>query len=205
MKKFLTKGLVAVLLLSLLLTTVSSVAMAAGYVKATKGSTWIRQEPDRRAKSLASLPKGKQAAQVSIAGKNSGGTAPDGEGRTGIVWYSVEYKGVRGWVSSKYVTFTEKKPAAAATKKPATTTKEVFNDTRKVDKGTVQITGANVNVRGSASQEKGSGILGRVKKGKVLTFTGLISKDHRGIDWYQVVFNGKNAWVSSKYAKIVKK
>ena len=47
--------------------------------------------------------------------------------------------------------------------------------------------------------------VGTFKKGQYLTFTGKVSKDSRGIDWYSVTTaNGTKAWVSSVYCKLEK-
>ena len=47
--------------------------------------------------------------------------------------------------------------------------------------------------------------VGTFKKGQRMKFTGKISTDSRGIDWYSVTTsNGTKAWVSSVYCKLEK-
>lgn len=59
------------------------------------------------------------------------------------------------------------------------------------------------NIRTKASLSGKS--LGTFKKGETLKFTGKVSRDSRGIDWYSVrTKNGANAWVSSVYTALEK-
>ena len=83
----------------------------------------------------------------------------------------------------------------------------VYDDaTRKallaVDRSqTVEITGASVNIR-SAPGTEGTRILGVVHKGDKLPYQGM-TKPLDGRDWYLVAYKNQNAWVSSKYGKLV--
>lgn len=65
----------------------------------------------------------------------------------------------------------------------------------------VQATG-NVNIRKKACLD--SEICGVLRKGKKLYYTQYFAEDDREVLFYQVRYNGKNRWVSSKYTKIVK-
>ena len=65
----------------------------------------------------------------------------------------------------------------------------------------VKATG-NVKIRSKACLD--SNVLGTLKKGKTLKFKGATKKDDRGVAFYKVSYNGKTAWVSSLYSKIVK-
>ena len=65
----------------------------------------------------------------------------------------------------------------------------------------VEITGGSVNVR-SAPGTEGTRILGIVYRGNRLPWQGEI-RNVDGRDWYLVEFALQNAWVSSKYAKLL--
>lgn len=63
-------------------------------VVATDGSTYIRRGPDRDSRILGTLPKGKSATYLQS-------WKHDAEGRS-YKWYKVTYKGITGYVSSRY-------------------------------------------------------------------------------------------------------
>lgn len=65
----------------------------------------------------------------------------------------------------------------------------------------VEITGGSVNVRSGPGLKYKD--IGTVHKGDRLPYQGEIVHDE-GRDWYLVEFKNENAWVSSKYAKLVK-
>ena len=65
--------------------------------------------------------------------------------------------------------------------------------------GHVEITGGSVNVRsapGTSSRD-----IGTVHRGDILIYQG-VKEPADGKDWYLVVFNNSNGWVSSKYARL---
>lgn len=66
--------------------------------------------------------------------------------------------------------------------------------------GKVEITGGSLNVRSAPGYD--TKVLGTVHKGDVLVYQGEV-RQAEGKDWYLVIFNGQNAWVSSKYARLV--
>ena len=65
----------------------------------------------------------------------------------------------------------------------------------------VEITGGSVNVRSAPGYD--SKIYGVAHKGDILPYQGE-TKQAEGKDWYMVEYENKNAWVSSKYAKLIK-
>jgi uncharacterized protein YgiM (DUF1202 family) len=69
-------------------------------------------------------------------------------------------------------------------------------DTRKY----VVITGSSVNVRSAPGTD--SRVLGVAHESDSLDYQDVI-QPHDGRDWYLVVFKGENAWVSSKYSRII--
>ena len=63
----------------------------------------------------------------------------------------------------------------------------------------VEITGSTVNIRESPGVDGKQ--VGVAMKGYKMPFAGLTAEVD-GRDWYEVIFNGKEAWVSSKYSKL---
>ena len=66
--------------------------------------------------------------------------------------------------------------------------------------GTVEITGGSVNVRSGPGTSNRD--IGTVHKGDVLPYQG-VTQEAEGKPWYLVIWKNQNAWVSSKYAKLV--
>ena len=66
--------------------------------------------------------------------------------------------------------------------------------------GHVEITGGSVNVRSAPG--KSSRDIGTVHRGDILIYQG-IAEPEDGRDWYLVVFDNSNGWVSSKYAQLI--
>jgi peptidoglycan hydrolase-like protein with peptidoglycan-binding domain len=66
--------------------------------------------------------------------------------------------------------------------------------------GWVEITGGSVNVRsapGTSSRD-----IGTVHRGDRLPYQG-VTQQAGGRDWYLVIYEAQNGWVSGKYAKLV--
>ena len=63
--------------------------------------------------------------------------------------------------------------------------------------------GKRTNVRKTASL-KGK-TLGVVRSGQKIKYLGVRKMDLRGVFFYKVKYNGKTAWISSEYTKLVKK
>ena len=66
--------------------------------------------------------------------------------------------------------------------------------------GWVEITGGAVNVRSAPGTD--SRDIGTVHRGDKLPYRG-VTRQAGGRDWYLVIFDTQNGWVSSKYAKLV--
>lgn len=66
--------------------------------------------------------------------------------------------------------------------------------------GHVEITGGSVNVRSAPGTS--SGDIGTVHRGDILIYQG-VAEAVDGRDWYLVIFDGSNGWVSSKYARLI--
>ena len=75
--------------------------------------------------------------------------------------------------------------------------------TRKVKGYETVYCGGKCNIRKQPCLSGKS--LGTFKKGQRFDFTGKVSTDSRGVDWYSVLTDkGQNAWVSSVYCKLEK-
>ena len=183
MKKFASSLLIAVILVMCL----SASALAANYVHFT-GSCHVRDGA------------GSWYDSIGIVNKNS---TLSYNGSTkyvdGIAWYSVIYSGKSGWVSSKY---------AYLSSKGGSSTYGAGGSGGSYAGGKTGsfVSGSKVHIKGQCNIRSGPslshGIIGVAHNGDVLTGTGSISTDTRGVDWYSVSYNGKNGWVSSAYASI---
>lgn len=68
------------------------------------------------------------------------------------------------------------------------------------DYGNVEITGGSVNIRSAPGYD--SKVYGTAHKGDILPYQG-VTQEADGKPWYLVIWENQNAWVSSKYAKLV--
>ena len=66
--------------------------------------------------------------------------------------------------------------------------------------GWVEITGGSVNVRSAPGTD--SRDIGTVHRGDKLPYQGVTRQDG-GRDWYLIIYENRNGWVSGKYAKLV--
>lgn len=100
----------------------------------------------------------------------------------GVVWYSVRFKGVTGWVSSVYAELTGGWEYAQTT---------------------VEAVSGDSNVR--TGPGLGYGAVGTLYKGDSAPYLGATSTDERGVAWYFISFGGQTGWVSSKYTELTGK
>jgi len=167
------KKFVSALLIVALVLALAVPALAADKVYAT-GSANIRKGPGLDYSKIGAVKKG---ASLTYKGK----TSTDDRG---VKWYKVSYKGKTGWISSKYASF---KKSSSSSNKPKTSSKN------------------KVTATGSVNLRKGPGlkydIIASVDKGATLKYLGDSKKDSRGVRWYKVSYDGKTAWISSKYSK----
>ena len=178
MKRF-TRLLAALLLVTLCVSTFAVVALAAQKVT-TSGSCYIRTGPGLGYATKGTIPKGKTADY-----KDS--KKMDGRG---VYWLKVKYKGITGWVSTRYAHL-------QGSSYDYDDDDDYDDDYGYGDR--VRAT-ANVNIR-TKPNTNGSK-LGTLKKGSSLQYRNLIATDYNGNAWYGVKYNGKNAWVFAKYAYI---
>ncbi len=103
----------------------------------------------------------------------------------GVAWYRVRYKGLTGWVSSKYA----KKGGGTPKPKPS-------------PGGGTQVVGDT----GKSNVHTGPGLaydtLGVLHKEEGATYLNETSVDARGVVWYKISWRGGTAWVSSKYTRL---
>ena len=95
------------------------------------------------------------------------------ESDTGTGWYEVIYKGIKGYMSSQYLTFSQRLNAAFGT-------------------GTVQ--GTSVRFRSGPGTD--STILGSIDTGATMAITGVNG------NWYQVSYNGGTGYVCADYMTV---
>jgi uncharacterized protein YraI len=66
--------------------------------------------------------------------------------------------------------------------------------------------GDKVVTTGNVWMRKGAGLgyakIIAVPEGTTVTYLGKSSTDNRGVKWYNVKYDGKEGWLSSKYSKI---
>ncbi len=106
-----------------------------------------------------------------------GNTAYDSRG---VCWYNVKFDGSTGWVSSAYTKVTG-------------TASDVYY-------GYVMATGGDSNVRTGAGL--GYSSIGCLYEGESAAYLGNSMTDARGVLWYQISFDGRSAWVSSRYTTL---
>ena len=158
------KLIATILLLTLCLTCLSATAFAATTVN-------VRSGPGLGYRVLGVVYGGTTLPSL-------GGVSYDSRG---VAWYSVSYKGMTGWVSSKYATSSDYSYSGASYG------------------SAVRATG-DVNVRTGAGL--GYGALGTLYKGHTASYLGSTRYDSRGVAWYKVSFHGSTGWVSSTYASL---
>ena len=96
----------------------------------------------------------------------------------GVVWYEIDYKGQSGWVSSKYAKLNGQSGEAAY----------------------VSVVDGQCHLR--LTPDLNGEVLAILEEGSLCVYQGRTSTDSRGVDWYQVSYNGKAGWVSSMYTEI---
>ena len=173
MKRF-NKFMAALLVLTLVLSTFAVTgAMAAQKVRIT-GSCHLRRGPGLGYSSRCTVPKGANVTYLGSRKKDS----------RGVAWLKVKYNGRTGWVSTRYATLKSSSSSSS-------------HHSSSYSSGRVRTTGS-VHIRTSPSLH--GKVLGSVGSGSRLKYRGKTSRDSRGVKWYAVTFNGRNGWVSSRYA-----
>jgi len=181
------KKIIGLALIALFVICLCASALASGYVYFT-GNCNVRSGPGLGYGRIGSVEKG---SRLPCTGSDTDST--------GKLWYKVSYGGGSGWVSSVYANWSEQSGA---------TTYADNGSGKSTDGGYVGSFGygSNVYINGDCNVRSGASlshsIITTVYSGDVLTGTGSISADSRGINWYSVRVNGKEGWVSSVYASL---
>ena len=148
----------------------------------TTGKVNVRKGPGLGYDSMGTIPKGAQAEYLNEFADDD----------RGVRWYKIRYDGREGWVSSKYAKLTGD---SASAEQPVQT---------GTNQGTIG--GQSVYATGRVYIRKGPGLgydsVGTVQKGETATYLNEFADDARGVRWYKIRHNGKEGWVSSKYAKL---
>lgn len=153
---------------------VTTVSNTTGTVSTGSDILYVRSGPGTNYSKLGYLNSGKTF--------NVKGKAQDS---SGVWWYTFDYNGKTGYVSSKYV---------------KTTTSSGTTETPQTSSGTVVNTGSDpLNIR------KGPGtnysVIGSLKLGNTFNIVAS-AKDSSGTVWYKLTYNGSYGYVSSKYVKV---
>ena len=167
------KKLMAALLALALALSLAGTALAASVNVHIFGNCNVRSSPSLSGKILGTVSDGTTL-------KGTGEVSTDGRG---VDWFKVSYKGKKGWVSSKYSYTT-----GGSSSSYSGSVQYVTGDTGK----------SNVHT-GPGLDYKTIGVLHKNESAKYLNKT---SVDDRGVVWYKISWNGKNAWVSSRYTRI---
>lgn len=152
------------------------------YVRATGGSVTIRSSASKSGSVLGYLSEG---ATGTYLGKSS-------TDERGVRWYKLEYKGVTGWVSSRYSTLTNTASSGGSSS---------GGSSSSTSGSKVKVVGGDVTIRASAN--KSSDKLGFIAEGNTAAYLGKSSTDSRGVKWYKIKYDGVTGWISSRYSKIV--
>ena len=184
MKKLIT----VMLLAAMLLVCLSASALAASSVYFS-GSCHVRTGPGTGYDSIGIVNKGSYLTYKGVSQYGS----------DGYTWYNVDFHGQNGWVSAKYGSLSDNGGITTyGAGGYGGSSDGGYSGSFAYGSG-VYITG-KCNIRSGPSLSHNS--IGGANKGDVLTGTGNISTDSRGIAWYSVLYKGNPGWVSSVYASI---
>ena len=136
------------------------------FVLISGGNCNVRDLPSLSGDILGTMKNGQTADCL-------GGQSVDNRG---VVWYEIDYKGMSGWVSSKYA---------------------YLNGVNAVSY--VTITGGQCHMR--LEPNLSGEVIEILEEGSQAAYHGEVSTDDRGVDWYYVNYDGEEGWVSSRYAK----
>lgn len=159
--------------------TVTAVSNTKGTVNTKKDPLTVRSGPGASYRKLGSLAKSKT---FTITGK-----ATDS---SGVTWYRLTYSGKTGYVSAAYVKTSSTSNSGNSGGTTVTPTTNM--------KGTVNTKSDPLTVRSGAGANYSR--LGTLAKGKTFDITGQAS-DSKGVVWYQLDYNSKKGYVSSRYVK----
>lgn len=160
---------------------VTSVSNLKGTVNTKSDPLIVRSGPGKSYSKVGSLAKGKT---FTITGKT--------KDSAGTVWYRFTFNGKTAYISSTYVKTTS--TASSSSSSSSSSITAVTNTT-----GTVATKADPLIIRSGPGTNYSK--LGTLAKGKTFTVKGQ-AKDSSGLVWYQLTFNGKTGYASSKYVTV---
>lgn len=122
--------------------------------------------------------RSKSNTNSSIIGKMKNGSTVKIIGKASNGWYKVNYKGIVGYSSNKYIKLTTGESQSSS------------------NKGKVNTTNANLNIRKSPTTK--SSIVGKLSPG---TIVNIAEKKSNG--WYYINSNGKKGYVDKDYISLI--
>lgn len=152
---------------------------ASGSVYAT-ANAYVRSGPGLNYSQLTGMHSGDYATYL-------GNTSYDSRG---VAWYNVSFKGCTGWVSSAYTSLNGSYSYSAPSFSGSYTTYGSY----------VVGTSGDSNVR--TGPGLGYSSIGGLSQGESAPYLGDTSIDERGVAWYNISYNGRSAWVSSRYTTL---
>lgn len=155
----------------------TSGGVASGSVYAT-ANAYVRSGPGLSYSQLTGMYTGDYATYL-------GNTSYDNRG---VAWYNVSFNGYTGWVSSAYTSLNGSFSYSAPAYSGSTYGSYVVG------------TNGDSNVRSGPGL--GYSSVGGLSQGESAPFLGDTSVDERGVTWYNISYNGRSAWVSSRYTTL---
>lgn len=150
---------------------------SAGSVYAT-ANAYVRSGPGLTYTQLTGMETGSYATYL-------GNTSYDSRG---VAWYNISFNGYTGWVSSAYTTLS------------GGYTSDFFGGFTSTYGSYVVATNGDSNVRSGPGL--GYTSIGGLSLGDSAPYLGDSSVDERGVTWYNISYNGRSAWVSSRYTSL---
>lgn len=150
-----------------------------GTIYAT-ANAYVRSGPGLNYSQLTGMYTGDSATYL-------GNTSYDSRG---VAWYNVSFNGYTGWVSSAYTSLNGSFSYSA----PA------YNGGSYTYGSYVVGTSGDSNVR--TGPGLGYSSIGGLSQGESAPYLGDTSVDERGVAWYNISYNGRSAWVSSRYTTL---
>ena len=180
------KLLAMVLVMIVLLAWTGVGALASGYVYGSTGDSFVRTGPGLDYNSFGTLYKGQSATYLDSISYDD----------RGVAWYRISWNGRAGWVSSRYTVLSGAGSYYGGD--------EYYGDFSAPDYSPYYDT--VFGSTGDSFVRTGPGLgynsFGTLYKGQSAAFLGNISYDSRGVAWYNIRFNGRSGWVSSRYTTI---
>jgi len=152
---------------------------ASGSVYAT-ANAYVRSGPGLNYSQLTGMYTGDYATYL-------GNTSYDSRG---VAWYNVSFNGYTGWVSSAYTSLNGSYSYSAPAYSGGYSTYGSY----------VVGTNGDSNVRSGPGL--GYSSIGGLSQGESAPYLGDSSIDERGVVWYNISYNGRSAWVSSRYTTL---